>query len=282
MTPKNDVLRSLSHADLKYVQPYLEPVELPRRTYLERRGSRIEYVHFIEQGFASVVADAPQALSVEVGLIGSDGLTGVGVVLGAPATAPYDTFMQVGGTGLRLKADQLERCLEQSRSLQRTILSFVNRYLVQVSRTAEANARNKVEERLARWLLLARRPTTRPSSDYSRVVIDVAGCVSTRCHPHNWRTRTPPFDPAPPWSDQCGGSTWIGGVFSWGIRSGTGSIISPLIRIVERAELENASSPTLANASAGSAIKAGSAWHRAPIDSRRTVCAYFFGSIPKR
>jgi CRP-like cAMP-binding protein len=65
---------------------------------LEIRNRRIEYVYFLESGFASVVANGSKDRSIEVGLIGREGMTGLAVLMGTDRT-PYDTFMQLGGRG---------------------------------------------------------------------------------------------------------------------------------------------------------------------------------------
>ena len=56
-TQPNLILSRLSSADLRLLQPHLEPVELPLRKVLEQRGKVIKTIYFPESGFASVVAD---------------------------------------------------------------------------------------------------------------------------------------------------------------------------------------------------------------------------------
>jgi CRP-like cAMP-binding protein len=68
----NLILARLSSADLRLLQPHLEPVDLPLRKVLERRGKPIKYIYFPESGFASVVANGDER-PIEVGLIGREG-----------------------------------------------------------------------------------------------------------------------------------------------------------------------------------------------------------------
>jgi CRP-like cAMP-binding protein len=63
--------------------------------------------------------------------------------------------MQIGGRGRRLPADKLRQGLQASSSLQHVLLRYVHSYLAQTTQTALANGRGKIEERLARWLLMA-------------------------------------------------------------------------------------------------------------------------------
>ena len=77
MSP-NRILSRLSSADLGLLEPHLQPVDLPVRRPLEGRNRRIDYVYFIEAGFASVVANGSGKPSIEVGIIGREVMTGFG------------------------------------------------------------------------------------------------------------------------------------------------------------------------------------------------------------
>jgi CRP-like cAMP-binding protein len=136
------------------LEPHLERVELPLRTQLEARSKRVDHAYFLEDGIASVVANGTDDSSIEVGLIGSEGMTGLAVVMGAERAA-HSTYMQVAGTGYRIPAQALRQTIEQSAELQRTFSRFAHTFFVQTTYTALANGRHKVEERLARWLLMA-------------------------------------------------------------------------------------------------------------------------------
>ena len=72
MSP-NRILSRLSPAHLGLLEPHLEPTDLPVHRPLEGRNRRIDYVYFIEAGFASVVANGSGKPSIEVGIIGREG-----------------------------------------------------------------------------------------------------------------------------------------------------------------------------------------------------------------
>jgi CRP-like cAMP-binding protein len=71
------------------------------RKPLEARKKRIEHVYFIESGFASVLANGSTKPSIEVGIIGREGMTGLAIILGSDR-AQHATYIQVAGTGLRI------------------------------------------------------------------------------------------------------------------------------------------------------------------------------------
>jgi CRP-like cAMP-binding protein len=153
MSP-NRILSRLSRQDLALLEPHLEAVDLPVRKPLEARRKRIDQVYFIESGFASVVANGTSKPSIEVGIIGREGMTGLAIILGSDR-AQHATYIQVAGKGLRISAARLREADERSNTLHRAMLRFVHAFLAQTTTTALANGRSKIEERLARWLLMA-------------------------------------------------------------------------------------------------------------------------------
>lgn len=80
-------------------------------------------------------------------------MSAVEVIMGCERSH-HEIFMQVSGSGRRIRADILRAADEQSLGLHRILIRFVHSLFVQISQTAVANARLQVTERLARWLLL--------------------------------------------------------------------------------------------------------------------------------
>jgi CRP-like cAMP-binding protein len=152
---RNRLLSSLSGPDRALLGPHLEKVELPRRKVLERADQPIEFVYFPEYGAASVVAKkGHQREEVEIGLIGYEGMTGWPVVLGNDRS-PHATFIQIAGHGHSMPASLLQRLIKQSPSLQQQLLKYVHCFMVLAAETAAADALGTIEQRLARWLLMA-------------------------------------------------------------------------------------------------------------------------------
>ena len=150
---QNAILSRLSEPDFALLEPHLEAVDLPVRKVLERRGKPIKAIYFPQRGFASVVSDGGKR-PIEVGLIGREGMTGLPVILGNDRNA-NEVFIQAAGQGHCIKAEALRKAIDKSVTLHRSMLRYVHNFLEQTSRTAVANGRSKIEERLARWLLMA-------------------------------------------------------------------------------------------------------------------------------
>jgi CRP-like cAMP-binding protein len=149
---RNAVLAALAAADYQLIQPHLQYVDLPLRTPLEHRMKHVEYIYFMESGIASVVADGDRP--IEVGVIGREGMTGVSVILGKGGEVPYETYIQIEGSGQRIATDRLRAAIAKSPALHNVLLGYVHSFLAQATQTALANGRGTLEQRLARWLLM--------------------------------------------------------------------------------------------------------------------------------
>jgi CRP-like cAMP-binding protein len=150
----NTLLAALAADDLALLAPHMEQVELHVHDVLVTPGVPVRFVHFPESGVAAIVAAlGPHSGALEVGLIGRDGMTAVSLAQYDDQSL-YTTVVQVAGAAVRLPAGQVVAALERSRAL-RTLLGRYGRALaIQVSYTALANGRAKLEARLARWLLM--------------------------------------------------------------------------------------------------------------------------------
>jgi CRP-like cAMP-binding protein len=150
----NRLLASLSPADAELLTPHLKPIEFKVRHVFFRPNAPIEVVVFPESGFASVVAITEKGHSLEVGIIGREGVIGVPVIFGQTLT-PYDSYAQVAGAGFEIKADILWNAMQQSWPIADVLLKFAYTFLIQVTHSALALSRFSIEQRLARWLLMA-------------------------------------------------------------------------------------------------------------------------------
>jgi CRP-like cAMP-binding protein len=151
---RNRLLASLPPDDIALLQAALEPVPLKLRLQLEIPDRPIEHIYFIEEGFASTVAVQAHVKRIEVGVIGREGMSGIAVVL-ANDRSPHATYMQVAGQGHRIAADKFRKAINASRSLHEVMLKYVLAFMVQTAQGAMANACASLDERLARWILMA-------------------------------------------------------------------------------------------------------------------------------
>ena len=146
----NSILSGLPQADFELLRPNLTYVELQLRETLHKPKALITECYFIGSGLGSVVAKSKHE-SLEVGLIGYEGLSAVELILGGDKSN-HETFIQVAGHGWRISTEHLLAARRESPSLQRSLLGFAKAFLEQAMNTAFANGTATVEQRLARWL----------------------------------------------------------------------------------------------------------------------------------
>lgn len=152
--PRNRLLAALPPGDLARLLPHLRPVEYPLRHVLHAPDEPIAAVHFFETGWVSMLAGLDDGDSAEVGLVGREGMAGLPLLLGADRS-PLEAMVQAGGTALRLEAAAFRDCLHGVPALRTLLLRYALAFTAQVSQTAACNANHGIEQRLARWMLMA-------------------------------------------------------------------------------------------------------------------------------
>ncbi|MBW4537508.1 MAG: Crp/Fnr family transcriptional regulator [Myxacorys chilensis ATA2-1-KO14] len=152
-SPKNQLLAALPDEDYQRILPHLEVVDLPLQKVLYHPGDSIEYVYFPRESIISLVTILEDGASVEVGIIGNEGVLGVEVFLGDP-TAHHEMVVQSADSGIRMAAAPFKVEFERGGPLQRLLLRYTQTLFFQVSQGGACFRRHTIEERLARWLLM--------------------------------------------------------------------------------------------------------------------------------
>jgi CRP-like cAMP-binding protein len=153
MVPAIAFLALMSPADRDRLAPSIEETELSARQILEAPGKAISHVYFVESGLVSIVGTAPQGHRIEIGMVGYEGMSGIGIVLGDDRS-PNETMVQSAGSALRVSTRSLREAMAASPLLASTLLRYAHAFLIQSGQTALANGRGRLDERLARWLLM--------------------------------------------------------------------------------------------------------------------------------
>ena len=150
----NTLLSALSDDDLELLKPHLTRVELARRQVLVTPNKAVEHVYFPEGGIVSIVSIMAQSGRIEAGIFGREGVSATCLLLGTDRS-PHETFVQVdGSTALRIDTDRYFAAIRESESLRTMLLRYVQTVLVQTAQSMATNATQRVEARLARWLLM--------------------------------------------------------------------------------------------------------------------------------
>jgi CRP-like cAMP-binding protein len=154
-TVQNRLLRALSRKALKELLPALQPVPLPVKQVLHRPGDPLDFVYFPEAGMVSIVLPLEEGGTIEVGTVGSEGMLPIALVLG-DTVANSESMVQLEGSALRMPADILRQRLDANATLRQHFGRYAHSFHQQVSQTAACNGAHSLEQRCARWLLLAR------------------------------------------------------------------------------------------------------------------------------
>jgi len=147
---KNRVLAALPKAEIDRLKPHLSPVTLKLRTQL--LDGHAEHAYFLEEGLASVVLTMAGGDTVEVGVVGIDGVVGLPILLGAEKM-PGETFIQVEGSGYRIEAELLKAEFKRDGQLRDHLQKYVLANLIQSAQNAACNRLHTISERLTRWIL---------------------------------------------------------------------------------------------------------------------------------
>jgi CRP-like cAMP-binding protein len=149
----NRLLEALPGSDLRRVLAECETVELAFGDLLYTPMERIDHVYFPVRGFISLIMPVDNTASLEVGLIGNEGMFGIPLALGVDMS-PVRAVAQGAGSALRMTAAAFSRELRRSQALRRQIDRYAFVHLNQLAQTATCTRFHVVEERLARWLLM--------------------------------------------------------------------------------------------------------------------------------
>ncbi len=154
-TVKNRILASLPKQEYGRLLPHLKPVFLAQNQVLWNVGDSIIHAFFPLSGMLSLISLTEDGSSIEVGMIGDEGLAGISAILRIK-TAPYRIAVQIPGAALRVNVDRLQQEFNRGGRLQDLLLRYMHTLLTQVSQSASCNRFHTTEERLCRWLLTAR------------------------------------------------------------------------------------------------------------------------------
>uniref|UniRef100_UPI003100E504 hypothetical protein n=1 Tax=Neorhizobium sp. EC2-8 TaxID=3129230 RepID=UPI003100E504 len=128
LTTNNHLLKQLSSDDAALLAPLMEQVDLNQDQALFEPLQKIRYVYFFNGGLSSEVAVNADGRRIEVGCVGSEGFSGVPVVLGVD-TSRHQSFMQAGASALRIRSADLRKAMMVSPELSSLLLRFAHVFM---------------------------------------------------------------------------------------------------------------------------------------------------------
>jgi len=150
---QNSILRSIPEDEYDLLREHLEPLDLPAQHILHEAGAKIDFAYFLNDGMASLVVLTSDGRSVEVAIVGKEGIVGTPLGVGLNR-GPHRAVMQILGSGLRIKSAVLTDVLSAAPELRLVWNRYVLVQGLQVAQIAACNRLHEIEQRLARWLLM--------------------------------------------------------------------------------------------------------------------------------
>jgi len=149
----NHILLALPEAEFELLRPALSFHELPANTSLHEPGHKLEFVHFLNRGLVSTVVTTKQGKTVEVGVVGNEGLVGTPAFVGL-SQSPHRAIVQIAGDSFGISVAELQNILPSSPNLLHIASLHAVIQGMQAAQSAACNRLHAVEQRLARWLLI--------------------------------------------------------------------------------------------------------------------------------
>jgi PAS domain S-box-containing protein len=149
---ENDLLAALPAEDYARIRSSLELVPLTQGEVLYRPEDTIDYVYFPTSGLISLVSVTEDGSTIEVGMVGSNGMVEMSLFLGAELM-PYLVIVQVPGSALRIARELFEIESGRRGGLHMMLLRRTQVLMTMLTQSAVCNRFHKLDERLCRWLL---------------------------------------------------------------------------------------------------------------------------------
>ncbi|HEY0405555.1 MAG TPA: Crp/Fnr family transcriptional regulator [Pyrinomonadaceae bacterium] len=151
----NHILAALSEEEYQHLLSQAEQVSLRQQQILCSSGDPIKHLYFPLTAVFALVATMKDGSTVEVGVIGSEGMVGISAFWGVPVV-PHQVVVLMPGEAIKMPAEALKKALDHDGGhLHDLLLRYTHALVAHISQTAACNQLHKLDARLARWLLVS-------------------------------------------------------------------------------------------------------------------------------
>jgi CRP-like cAMP-binding protein len=150
----NRLLLGIPQAEYRLIHPHLQSFSFRQHCILHEPTQKLEFAYFPNGGSISLLVATEDGKTVEAGMVGNEGMTGVAAAVGL-TISPLRQVVQIPGNGFRVKVSALQSRLGSTPQLQMALSRYAVVQGMQVAQTAACNRLHDAGQRLARWLLMA-------------------------------------------------------------------------------------------------------------------------------
>lgn len=153
---QNFLLAALPAGVFDRIRPVLDEIQLTLKDVLHKPGERATHVYFPGGGFCSVLTALADGSMVEVATIGREGMVGVSAILGGDGCDSSTTMVQADGhVCYRMSTGAFDAEMDRRGEFSAILGRYAQAFLGFVMQSTACNAMHSIEQRLARWLLMA-------------------------------------------------------------------------------------------------------------------------------
>ena len=149
---ENRLLAALPERERARLIPQLEILTLFAKETIYEPGEEMNYVYFPLDCIVVLISSVEAKGTVEVGLIGNEGLVGAPILMGAKH-ATNQALILTEGKALRLPASTVRKEAKRSSRTRELMLTYANALLAQSTQLAACHRYHTPQTRLARLLL---------------------------------------------------------------------------------------------------------------------------------
>jgi CRP-like cAMP-binding protein len=149
----NRLLAALPAKDYQRLQRHCEEIPLVFEQLIYSPNELISDIYFPNSGIVSILAGVNERSTLEVGLVGNEGMVGLSVFMGAKSSL-NQAVVQGEGSAMKMKATYLRKECHGGGVLRRLLERYAHSMLTQITQSAVCNQFHSMDERLSRWLLM--------------------------------------------------------------------------------------------------------------------------------
>jgi len=149
----NQLLAALPKKEYQALRSQLEEIPLVFEQIIYKPEVAMSDVYFPNSGIISLLAGLNERATLEVGMVGKEGIVGLAVFMGVK-DSQNRAVVQGAGSAMKMKAKAFRRECDNGGALSHLLQRYTHSLLTQITQSAVCNQFHSVEARLARWLLM--------------------------------------------------------------------------------------------------------------------------------